>query len=68
MVQFFMGFQWKTTKASRCEPNSQTHLVVRLLSANRFPLLRLEVKYKMFNRLNAGKIMTIKKIPASAPF
>jgi len=45
-----------------------SEVTVVALSAKRFPLLGLEIKYKMFIRLNAGKIMTIKKVQAAAPF
>ena len=45
-----------------------SEVTVVALSANKFPLLGLEMKYKMFIRLNAGKIMTTKKIQAAAPF
>ena len=62
--QFFKKVP-RTTEASRCRPSNQTHFPGRLplasQFADRFPPLRLGVKYKMFNRHDAGKILTMKQ-------
>ena len=63
--QFFMQVQKRKTTASHCRPSHQTHFTVRSpLSPSLqtdFPLLRLGVKWKMFNRHSTREIVIIKQ-------
>lgn len=63
--QFFMQVQKRKTTASHCRPSLQTHFTVGPpLSPSLqtdFPLLRLGVKWKMFNRHNTRETMIIKQ-------
>ena len=61
-----MDVHRRTTTASGQRPRNQIHLAVSEAAAvaqptNRLPLLRQGAKYKIVNRYNTGKIMTIKQ-------
>ena len=65
---FWVNFSRKSTTmtvGSCCRPSNQTHFTGRppLVSqfTNRFPPLRLGVKYTMFNKHDTGKIVTVKQ-------